>query len=179
MLFSSVFQDFVLFAFSVLDNITSFDTNIDKRLFSNIADETGVADFICNYPKGYETYFSNAYSNDGVEFSGGEQQKIALARSLYKENALFFVLDEPTSTYDAEAEYLFYKKYERILFYKTSIFISHRLSSCKLSDHIILLDNGMVVEEGSHNELMNKETQYKRMFDLQANLYDLEKEIND
>jgi ATP-binding cassette subfamily B protein/ATP-binding cassette subfamily C protein len=179
MLFSLVFQDFVLFAFSVSDNITSFDTNIDQHFFSNISNETGVVDFICNYPNRYETYFSNAYSNDGVEFSGGEQQKIALARSIYKENALFFVLDEPTSTYDADAEYQLYKKYEKILFDKASIFISHRLSSCKLSDHIILLDNGMVIEEGSHNELMKNETQYRRMFELQANQYNWEEDNND
>lgn len=171
MLFSSVFQDFTLFAFSVSDNITSFDTNIDQHFFANISEETGVADFICNYPDRYGTYISNAYSNNGVEFSGGQQQKIALARSIYKDNALFFVLDEPTSTYDAYAEYQLYKKYEKILFNKASIYISHRLSSCRLSDHIILLENGKVVEEGSHNELMNNETQYKHMFELQANQY--------
>ena len=171
MLFSSVFQDFVLFAFSVSDNITSFDANIDRHFFNRISAEIGVADFIYNYPDRYETYLTNAYSDSGVEFSGGEQQKIAMARSMYKDSAQFFVLDEPTSTYDADAEYQLYKKYERMLLNKASIFISHRLSSCRLSDHIILLDNGEVIEEGSHKELMSHETQYKRMFELQANQY--------
>lgn len=97
---------------------------------------------------------------------------------MYKKNALFFVLDEPMSTYDAEAEYQLYKKYEALLFGKASIFISHRLSSCKLSDRIILLDRGMVIEEGSHSELMSSETQYKRMFELQARQYNWEDDDN-
>lgn len=170
-IFSSVFQDFVLFAFSVSDNITSFDANNNHDLFRKIVTETGVCDFIWKYPRLYDTYVSNAYSNDGVEFSGGEQQKIALARAIYKDDARFYILDEPTSTYDADAEYQLYKKYESILFDKASIFISHRLSSCKLSDHIILLENGEVIEQGSHDELMNADTRYKHMFQLQANQY--------
>ncbi len=177
-LFSSVFQDFVLFAFSVADNITSFDTDVDSAFLADVSRGTGVDEFISDYPNRYETYFTNAYSNDGVEFSGGQQQKIALARSMYKKNALFFVLDEPMSTYDAEAEYQLYKKYEALLFGKASIFISHRLSSCKLSDRIILLDRGMVIEEGSHSELMSSETQYKRMFELQARQYNWEDDDN-
>lgn len=86
-----------------------------------------------------------------------------------------FVLDEPTSTYDAEAEYELYKNYEKLLVDKTSIFISHRLSSCILSDYIILLDNGEVIEEGTHKELMERETQYKCMFELQATQYNSRK----
>lgn len=171
-LFSSVFQDFVLFAFSIADNITSFDTDVDPVFLADVSREAGVDEFICDYPNRYETYFTNAYSNDGVELSGGQQQKIALARSMYKKNALFFVLDEPMSTYDAEAEYQLYKKYETLLLGKSSVFISHRLSSCKLSDRIILLDRGRVIEEGSHSELMSGETQYKKMFELQAKQYE-------
>jgi ABC-type multidrug transport system fused ATPase/permease subunit len=170
-LFSSVFQDYALFAFTIIENITSFNSSIDYTLFHNVVNETGVADFIKSYPKLYGTYLSNAYSNDGIEFSGGEQQKIALARSVYKKSASFFVLDEPTSTYDADAEYMLYNKYEKILAEKTSIFISHRLSSCKLSDHIVLLENGRVIEEGSHNELIQNNTQYRQMFELQAKQY--------
>ncbi len=171
MLFSTVFQDFTLFAFTVSDNITSFDADANQHLFNRISAETGVADFIGNYPDRYDTYLTNVYSDNGVEFSGGEQQKIALARSMYKDSAQFFALDEPTAAYDADAEYRLYRKYEKMLMGKVSIFISHRLSSCRLSDHIILLDNGEVIEEGSHAELMSHNTQYKHMYELQANQY--------
>ena len=170
-LFSTVFQDFTLFAFTVSDNITSFDADANQHLFNRISAETGVADFIGNYPDRYDTYLTNVYSDNGVEFSGGEQQKIALARSMYKDSAQFFALDEPTAAYDADAEYRLYRKYEKMLMGKVSIFISHRLSSCRLSDHIILLDNGEVIEEGSHAELMSHNTQYKHMYELQANQY--------
>lgn len=179
MLFSSVFQDFVLFAFSVTDNITSFAININQKYFIDVVKETGVEEFICNYIKQYDTFFSNEYSNDGVAFSGGEQQKIALARSIYKKDAMFFILDEPSSTYDADAEYQLYRKYEKILIDKGSIFISHRLSSCKLSDYIILLNDGIIIEEGTHADLMAQESQYKRMFELQANQYNWKGDNNE
>ena len=170
-LFSSVFQDYILFAFTIQENISSFDDNMDISKTERVSRDTGVSEFISNYPLKYETYLSNAYSNDGLEFSGGEQQKIALARSVYKEHATFFILDEPTSTYDADAEYKLYKKYEELLSQKCSIFISHRLSSCKLSDKIILLQNGQIVEEGSFEELTNRETQFKQIYDLQSKQY--------
>jgi len=167
---SSIFQDFVLFAFTVEENITSFN-HADFDYLDRIAFETGVFDFINKRPHKYRTFISNAYSNGGVDFSGGEQQKIALARSVYKKDASLYILDEPTSTYDADAEYKLYQKYEELLVNKTSIFISHRLSSCKLSDRVILLQDGSIVEDGSHKELMEKEGAYKHMFELQSQQY--------
>lgn len=168
--FSSVFQDFILFAFTIAENVTSFDLT-NKKLLNRIILETGVNSFIDNYPDKSDTYISNVFSIDGVEFSGGEQQKIALARSIYKNGASFYVLDEPTSTYDANAEYKLYQKYEELLSQKASIFISHRLSSCKLSDRVILLEDGAIVEDGTHDTLMKRGGKYKYMFELQSKQY--------
>lgn len=170
---SSIFQDFVLFAFTVEENITSF-TCADSKYLTQIAIETGVEEFIRQRPNKLKSYISNAYSSEGIDFSGGEKQKIALARAVYKKSASLYILDEPTATYDADAEYKLYQKYEELLSGKTSIFISHRLSSCRLSDRVILLQNASVVEDGSHNELMKQGGLYKHMFELQANQYQKE-----
>jgi ABC-type multidrug transport system fused ATPase/permease subunit len=170
-LFSSVMQDFKLFAFKISENIASFSNNMDNDLVSHCIHESGIDSFLGKYPKGRETYISNAYEAEGIEFSGGEQQKIALARAIYKKRASFYILDEPSASYDADAESKLYKKYKELLEGKASIFISHRLTSCKLSDRILLLDNGKIIEEGSHSELMLKKGFYKNLYELQANQY--------
>jgi ATP-binding cassette subfamily B protein/ATP-binding cassette subfamily C protein len=170
-LFSTVMQDFKLFAFKISENISSFDSAINYSLLDYCVQQSDVGSFLGKYPAGCETYISNAYEAGGLEFSGGEQQKIALARAIYKNTASFYILDEPSASYDAEAESRLYSKYRELLGGKASIFISHRLTSCKLSDRILLFENGEIIEDGSYRELMLKNGSYKHLYELQAKLY--------
>ena len=169
-LVSSVFQDFALFAFTVKENISSFNA-INKSILNDVSLKTGVSEFVEKRPDMFDTYLTNEFSNFGYDFSGGERQKIALARSMYKQEAIIYILDEPTSTYDAFAEYRLYKQYNELIKNKSSIYISHRLSSCKLSDVIILLENGKIIEIGTHEKLMDMDGKYRKMYDLQYEKY--------
>ena len=110
------------------------------------------------------------YEENGVEISGGEAQKIAIARSLYK-NAPFVILDEPTSDLDPVAEYEIYKKFDEMVQDKTSVYISHRMSSCRFCDNILVFDEGEIVESGSHDELMEKGGLYSELWNAQAQYY--------
>ena len=102
--------------------------------------------------------------------SGGERQKIALARTLYK-NAPFIVLDEPTAALDPIAEYDMYLKYSQMTHGRTSVFISHRLASTQFCDRILFLEQGRIVEEGSHKQLLDQKGHYARLFELQSRYY--------
>ena len=105
-----------------------------------------------------------------MEFSGGEAQKVAFARALYKNPALL-ILDEPTAALDPLAEYEIYQKFHVLSENRTTIFISHRLASSKFVDKIIVLDQGEIVEQGSHEELMSLNGKYAELFHLQADKY--------
>ena len=107
---------------------------------------------------------------DGVEFSGGESSKLMLARALYND-APVMILDEPTSALDPIAESILYESYNQLIENKTSIFISHRLSSTRFCDRIILLGDGAILEIGTHEQLMNKGGAYHNMFDIQSHYY--------
>ena len=172
--FSAIFQDYKLFAFSIEQNISSLSDAPDRKLLTAVSNQAGIDGFIDKYPEGFGTYVTNAFYNEGVALSGGEMQKLALARLLYKNNALFFILDEPMAAYDPSAEYRLYKQYEAIIQDKAAVLISHRMSSCKLSNRIVLLQDGLILEEGSHEELMQSDTQYRKMFQLQAQQYSQE-----
>lgn len=101
--------------------------------------------------QGVETLLSREFDVDGIELSGGEQQKVSIARALYK-NSSIIILDEPTSNLSPIEEYEFYKQFNEIVKSRTAVFISHRLSSCKFCDKIIVFDNGKIIECGSHSE---------------------------
>ncbi len=105
-----------------------------------------------------------------VELSGGEEQKLMLARALYKD-APIMILDEPTAALDPIAESEMYMKYNKLTAHKTSIFISHRLASTRFCDRIILIENGKIIEIGSHDELISLGKKYARMFEIQAKYY--------
>ncbi len=114
---------------------------------------------------------TNLFNDDGIELSGGEGQKVAIARALYK-NSSIIILDEPTSALSPQSEADLYNKLSNIITNKTTIFISHRLASCKMVDTIIVLNNGKIIEKGTHNELINiKDGYYKKMFETQAKMY--------
>ena len=168
-LLSVVFQDFRLFAFTIKENVTVFqDKKVDLEEIYKIA---GIEDWINSLEEKDSTYIYKMFVENGVEPSGGQAQKLAIARALYK-NAPIVVLDEPTAALDPISEYEVYKNFDKLVHGKTAIYISHRLSSCRFCDRIIVLENGSVVEEGSHEKLMeNTKGLYFKMYNTQAKHY--------
>lgn len=122
---------------------------------------------ISSFKNGINTMLTKEFDKGGEVLSGGEMQKIAIAR-MYAKNSEIAVLDEPSSALDPVAEYDMYNSMMRACEDKTVIFISHRMSSAVLADRIILLENGRIVESGSHAELMKKDGQYAKLFEMQA-----------
>jgi ABC-type multidrug transport system fused ATPase/permease subunit len=175
-LFASVFQDFRLFAFRITDNITSFQNSGDgKTLFeqtklNDCLAKAGLSEKIASLDKGLDTYLYKLYEQDGVELSGGESQKLAIARALYKDSPVV-VLDEPTAALDPRAEYEIYAKFFEMVDNKTSVFITHRLSSTRFCNRIIVLKNGNIVETGSHDALLGQKGYYAELFNMQAQFY--------
>ncbi|RYL94629.1 ABC transporter ATP-binding protein [Sporolactobacillus sp. THM19-2] len=168
-LFSVVFQDFQLFAFSAGQNVAT-DVHYDRERAMACLDEAGVGNRIRRMPEGLDTPLYKV-GDDGVDISGGEAQKIAIARALYK-NAPFVVLDEPTAALDPVAEYEIYAKFQEIVGNKTAIYISHRLSSCRFCDRILVFNKGNLIQSGSHNELIHEENgQYFKLWQAQAQYY--------
>lgn len=170
-LLSVVFQDSEPFSFTIENNIAcNEDDQIDNKKVWESIKKAGLFEKINSLDKKEKTYITQTFDKDGIRLSGGETQKMMLARSLYKEAPLL-ILDEPTAALDPIAEEQMYIKYKELVHNNTSIFISHRLSSTKFCDRILLLENGKVIEEGTHNDLMNKKSKYKEIFDIQAQYY--------
>ena len=169
-LFSFVFQDFKLFAFSLGQNIAA-STDYDSEKAVECMKKVSFYDRFENMPEGLETCLYKELSEKGVEISGGEAQKIALARALYKD-APIIVLDEPTSALDPKAEEAVYADFDSIVKDKTAIYISHRLSSCKFCDEITVFDAGKIVQKGIHAELVSqKDGKYFELWNAQAKYY--------
>lgn len=168
-LLSVVFQDFRLFAFTIKENVTVFqDKKVDLEEIYKIA---GIEDWITSLEEKDSTHIYKMFVENGVEPSGGQAQKLAIARALYK-NAPIVVLDEPTAALDPISEYEVYKNFDKLVHGKTAIYISHRLSSCRFCDRIIVLEDGSVVEEGSHEKLIeNTKGLYFKMYNTQAKHY--------
>lgn len=169
--FATVFQDFKLFAFRIIDNITSLsEQETDWDGVKRSLDKAGLTSKIDTLGKGVETCLFKIYEESGIELSGGEAQKLAIARALYKD-APVVILDEPTAALDPKAEYDIYTRFLSMVDAKTSVFISHRLSSTKFCDRIIVLRDGQIVETGSHAQLMAQKGYYANLFNLQAQFY--------
>ena len=171
-LFASVFQDFKLFAFHIVDNVTSFKDGSESNLrkIRECLDKAGLLEKIDSLNKGLDTYLYKLYEEDGVELSGGEAQKLAIARALYKD-APVIILDEPTAALDPRSEYEIYTRFFSIVENKTSVFITHRLSSTRFCDKIIVLKKGKIVETGAHEELLARNSYYAELFNMQAQFY--------
>ena len=167
-LFGVVFQDFKLFAFPVWKNITAGGRRQDDRIFQALR-QADAEEMVRSLPEGLSTYLYKSLA-EGVEISGGEAQKLALARALYKD-APVVVLDEPTAALDPKAEAEVYAHFDQMVEGRTSIYISHRMSSCRFCDDIIVFDQGRIVERGSHEELYAAGGNYARMWDAQARYY--------
>ena len=169
-LFSVAFQDYSLFAFSIAQNVAASE-NVDEDRVVSCLNRVGLGEKVAGLPNGIHTYIGRDYENDGVDFSGGEQQKIALARALYKD-APFMILDEPTAALDPIAEAEVYERFNDIASDKTSVFISHRLSSCKFCDEIAVFHKGHLVQLGSHDKLVaEKNGKYHELWNAQAQYY--------
>lgn len=168
-IFSILFQEVVIFPFSALENVAA-SVNIDKDKAIRSMRLSGIYDKISSLEFGVNTCLKKIVDVGGVELSGGENQKIALSRALYK-NANIIILDEPTSSLDPRAEYNIYKNFNDLTESKTSIFISHRLASTKFCDKIVFLENGAILETGTHEELINLNGEYSKMFQIQSQYY--------
>lgn len=166
---SIVFQDFTLYPFTILENITLSTQSNYLRVYDAL-NTTQIKDKIVNMPEGLETLLKSSQS-EGVSFSKGEAQKIAISRAWYKD-APVIILDEPTSALDPMSEFEIYNHFNDLIEARTALYISHRMSSSKFSDRIIVFDCGEIVEEGTHKDLMNLENGiYKNLFETQALYY--------
>lgn len=175
-LISVVFQDFQVLALSIAENISAHAKDeTDYEKVNKCIELSGLKEKINELENGVNTNMLKSLDKEGVVFSGGQVQKLMLARCLYK-NSPIVVLDEPTSALDALAESEIYEKYSELIENKTSIFISHRLSSTKFCDRIIMLENGKIIEEGTHNKLLKQDGEYAKMYNVQSSYYQEEVE---
>ncbi len=170
-LFAPLFQEDELFAFPLSENI-SMDTPeaTDGNRVEKCLRDAGFSDKLAELKDGIKTQVLKVIDDEGVDFSGGERQKLALARALYKD-APVVVLDEPTAALDALAEYRLYQEFDRLIGGKSAVYISHRLSSTRFCDHVAMFQNGSMVEYGTHEELLKKNGAYGEMFRIQAQYY--------
>ncbi len=168
-LFSTVFQDYKLFSLSLKDNI-ALAMPMDESKVRKIIEYVGLGETLKKLSKGINTSVYKNFDETGFEPSGGEGQKIALARALYKD-APIVILDEPTAALDPRAEYKIYQQFNGMVKGKTAVYISHRLSSTKFCDAIAVFNHGEIVEYGSHEDLLNKNGIYCELFSMQAQFY--------
>lgn len=169
--FGVIFQDFVRYQFTVRENIGfgQVDSLDDRGRIQAAADRGGASSIIENLPQGYETMLGRRWEK-GQELSGGQWQKIALARAFMRK-AEVLVLDEPTSALDAEAEYEVFRRFGELMEGRIAVLISHRFSTVRMADRIVVLSAGKIIELGSHAELIQLDGAYARLFNLQAEGY--------
>ena len=170
-LFSVVFQDFTLFGFPLGENVAA-NCDYDEAKVRDCLVRAGLGEKLEGLGKNVlHQAIGRSYDSEGIDFSGGELQKIALARALYKD-APFVILDEPTASLDPIAEAKVYENFNILTEDKTAVFISHRLSSCRFCDEIAVFDRGQLVQRGSHDKLVSEENgKYKQLWDAQAKYY--------
>ena len=158
-----------MFPESIIDNITG-GADVDKAKLEHILKQSGMDNIIEKFPEGGDTFLVKNSQDKAVDLSGGQNQRLLLARALLK-NAKINILDEPTAALDPLAESRIYEEYSNMTKNKTSIFISHRLASTRFCDRIILLEYGKIIEDGSHEELMNMRGRYYEMYEVQSKYY--------
>lgn len=169
-LFSVVFQDFKLFSFSIAENV-AVSKEFDEERVRRCLNQAGFTERLGTLDKDIHTKLYKL-EREGVEISGGEAQKIAIARALYKDSPLV-ILDEPTSALDPESEYEIYRSFDNLIGDKTAIYISHRMSSCRFCNQILVFDGGRIVQQGSHEKLLeDKNGLYCKMWNAQAQYYE-------
>ena len=171
-LFSAVFQDISLMPYSIAENIaaTTEKDEIDFEKVKNSIEIAGLKERVDALPLGVDTPFNKNVNEGAVDFSGGEKQKLALARAIYLDRPML-ILDEPTAALDPIAENEMYMKFNEISRGQTAMFISHRLASTRFCDRIIHLENGEIIENGTHDELIAANGKYAMMYGLQSKYY--------
>lgn len=168
-LYSVVFQDFQMFSLPVSDNISA-DKKYDRERMLDCLEQANIKDRILNMPNKENSYLYKDIDKTGVEISGGEAQKLALARALYK-NSPVVILDEPTAALDPVAENEIYNRFNSFVENKTAIYISHRLSSCVFCSRIAVFDNARLAETGTHSQLLENKGKYSELWNAQAQYY--------
>ena len=169
--FGALFQDFTLFAATVGENVLAGEDDGSRRdEILRVLDEAGFTEKLAQMDKGIDTPLTREFDEAGQNLSGGEMQKIGIARVLASGGAVW-VLDEPSSALDPDSEMQFNRKLMEHSDGKTVLFISHRLSSATLADRVYMMEDGEIIEEGTHAELMEKDGKYAEMFRLQAQNY--------
>ena len=168
---SAIFQDYYIFPMTIAENVCLCQKEkIDYVKLSDCLKKAGIYDKIMSFENNIFTQLGKILFENAIELSGGETQRILLARALYRD-APIIVFDEPTAALDAIAEDNLYRNFNEISKNKTVLFISHRLSSTKFCDQIIYLSNGTIVEQGTHQELMQLKGKYFQQYMLQSYYY--------
>lgn len=170
-LLAVVFQDYRLLAFTIRDNISMGDENATDEELMKICQLSDMSDWVESTENRLDTIMYKQFDEKGIEPSGGQAQKLAIARALYKD-APVVILDEPTAALDPISEFEIYKHFDSLVGGKTAIYISHRLSSCQFCDRIIVFNEGTIIEDGTHDELVSIENGlYAEMYKTQAKHY--------
>lgn len=171
-IYGIVFQDFSKYAVTARENITFGDLHspYSEERFNYAAMQSGVNTFLADLPSGYDTPLMRFFEKDATDLSGGQWQKISIARAFYKD-AEILILDEPTAALDPIAEADIFRQFDTLRAGKTTLFVSHRLSSATAADEIIVMQHGKILEKGDHKALMQKQGAYYNLFTLQAEKY--------
>jgi ABC-type multidrug transport system fused ATPase/permease subunit len=171
-IFGIIFQDFGKYAVSAAENIElgDIEREHDREDVEEAAVRSDADGFIKKLPQGYDTPLTRIFEDDGIELSGGQWQKLSVARAFYK-NSDIMILDEPTASLDAIAEREVFNRFSELAEGKLTVFVSHRLSSATTASKIVVIDNGEVAEVGNHSELMQKRGKYYELFSTQASRY--------
>jgi len=176
-LFGVVFQEVQPLALTIAENVAAMDIGIDRKRVIESLEKAGLWEKVSSLPKGIDSPMLKVIHDDGIILSGGENQKLSIARALYRQGTRMMIMDEPTAALDALAEQKIYQDFDAILSEKTALFISHRLASTRFCDRIILLDGGCIAQQGTHDELLKEEGLYKTMFLTQGKYYQTKGEI--
>lgn len=169
-LFSSVFQDFSVLEGTIAENVAQQVDDIETDRVWDCLEKAGLSEKVHLLPNGLSTHIGRQVYEDGIEMSGGQIQRLMLARALYK-NAPVIVLDEPTAALDPIAENDIYLKYSEMTHGRVSLFISHRLASTRFCDRILFMEQGRIVEEGTHEALLALGGGYAGLFEIQSQYY--------
>ena len=170
--FGIIFQDFGKYALSVKENIQLGDIHKDVSMdtVEYAARQSTAGEYIEKLPRGYDTPLMRIFEQDGLELSIGQWQKLAIARAFYADSDIM-ILDEPTASLDPMAEQEIFNQFDRLRNNKTTVFVSHRLSSATIADQILVIEQGCLIEKGSHRELMAQKGRYYDLFTTQSKRY--------